>query len=248
MKAQLLVSVSLYREKFLYEDFIGSDDIFALCGSGSFSVRSGDEVFTICENEGMLFKKDTLYHRTVNEPVTLYLFRYKSDVPLFKKDYVTFSDVSRIKSTISMLDALEKGIYADDFTYRKHLFTDIVNQYSIESGNVSGCSETHDELMEMAAQQIKKCVKNKMSLCEIGKRSGLSYVQFIRRFRAYFGITPTECLKLLRIRRAKELLKETTLPVKKISDFCGFENEYYFSNYFKKNTGMSPTDFRNTTD
>ena len=32
-----------------------------------------------------------------------------------------------------------------------------------------------------------------------------------------------------------------------IVEYCGFENEYYFSNYFKKNTGMSPTDFRNTT-
>lgn len=248
MKAQLLVSVSLYREKFLYEDFIGSDDIFALCGSGSFSVRSGDEDFTICENEGMLFKKDTLYHRTVNEPVTLYLFRYKSDVTLFKKDYVTFSDVSRIKSTISMLDTLEKGIYADDFTYRKHLFTDIVNQYSIENGNVSGCSEKYDELMERAAHQIKECVKNKIPLCEIGKRSGLSYVQFIRRFRAYFGITPTEYLKLMRIRRAKDMLSETDMLIKDIAGYCGFENEYYFSNYFKKNTGMSPTDFRNTTD
>ena len=37
------------------------------------------------------------------------------------------------------------------------------------------------------------------------------------------------------------------LLIKDIAYACGFENEYYFSNFFKKHIKMSPSDFRNAT-
>jgi AraC-like DNA-binding protein len=42
----------------------------------------------------------------------------------------------------------------------------------------------------------------------------------------------------------KSLLSESKLLIKEISARCGFENEYYFSNRFKKHTGISPTEYR----
>jgi len=32
--------------------------------------------------------------------------------------------------------------------------------------------------------------------------------------------------------------------VAELAAMCGFDNEYYFSNHFKKQTGMSPTGYR----
>ena len=46
MKAQLLVSVGVYREKFQLESFIGSNDIFMLCGDGSFVVTDNGKNYT----------------------------------------------------------------------------------------------------------------------------------------------------------------------------------------------------------
>jgi AraC-like DNA-binding protein len=44
--------------------------------------------------------------------------------------------------------------------------------------------------------------------------------------------------------RAKSLLAETSLPISEISVRCGYENLFYFCNAFKKNEGMTPTEFR----
>jgi AraC-like DNA-binding protein len=49
------------------------------------------------------------------------------------------------------------------------------------------------------------------------------------------------------MQKAKELLTGSSLQIKEIANACGFENEYYFSNFFKKHIKMSPSDFRNAT-
>lgn len=60
-------------------------------------------------------------------------------------------------------------------------------------------------------------------------------------------MTPFEYTARLKIKRAEELLVNTNLAIKDISGVCGFENEYYFSNFFKKRKGVSPTKFRADT-
>jgi transcriptional regulator GlxA family with amidase domain len=84
-------------------------------------------------------------------------------------------------------------------------------------------------------------------LSDIGKKTGLSYVQFLRRFQVYTGMTPTDYVTALRLQKAKTLLVDTDMLVREVSAVCGFENEYYFSNFFKKHVKMSPSDFRNAT-
>lgn len=83
-----------------------------------------------------------------------------------------------------------------------------------------------------------------VDLAAVAQKTGLSYVQFLRRFKAFTGMTPMDYVTSLRLQRAKELLTGSTLPVKEIANVCGFENEYYFSNFFKKHTGRSPKAFR----
>ena len=48
-----------------------------------------------------------------------------------------------------------------------------------------------------------------------------------------------------KVAESKKLLKETNLKIYEISDRLGFESAFYFSKVFKKNTGMSPKDYRN---
>ena len=48
----------------------------------------------------------------------------------------------------------------------------------------------------------------------------------------------------LRITKAKELLRMTTLRSADIAYQVGYNDPHYFSSVFKKNTGMSPIEFR----
>ena len=57
-------------------------------------------------------------------------------------------------------------------------------------------------------------------------------------------MSPSDYVITLRIQKAQSMLAQTDLRIKDIALACGFENEYYFSNFFKKHTALSPTAFR----
>lgn len=238
---QLITALSVTRQKFVIESFIGTDNIFALVESGSFYMESSSGTYTVSAGEGACFRKNTLYQRKVVSPVKMYLFRYASERDIFASDHIIFSDKTRLSSTFKLLNNLDKGIFKDDFKKRRHIFNDLILQYEIEN-EISPCE---DPIIENAISLIKRSFQNKIYLDEIGKSSGLSYVQFLRRFKAYSGLTPAEYIKALRLQKAKDLLTNTELQIRQIAYSCGFENEYYFSNFFKKQTGISPTSFRN---
>lgn len=54
-------------------------------------------------------------------------------------------------------------------------------------------------------------------------------------------------IDLARLTRAKRLLQETDLPVIDIAAAVGLEDQSYFSRFFRKHTGMTPTQFRART-
>lgn len=67
-----------------------------------------------------------------------------------------------------------------------------------------------------------------------------------RRFRELVGSTPHNYLRSLRLRKAKELLVETQLPLDRIAELSGFEHPEYLSVLFKRVEGVTPGTFRNT--
>ena len=61
----------------------------------------------------------------------------------------------------------------------------------------------------------------------------------------YFGKTPTQLIQDRLILEAKKLLHLTTFSIKEIAYQLQFNDEYYFSRFFKKYTQVSPQTFRN---
>ncbi|MEZ0005732.1 AraC family transcriptional activator of pobA [Flavobacterium sp. 28YEA47A] len=64
-------------------------------------------------------------------------------------------------------------------------------------------------------------------------------------FAIYNQKTPSQIIQERIVVEAKRLLRYTDRSVKHITFELGFEDVSYFSNFFKKNTGTSPSDFRN---
>ena len=63
-------------------------------------------------------------------------------------------------------------------------------------------------------------------------------------FKKETGRTLTEHINLLRISRARRMLRETALQVQAVAQHCGIQDVNYFSNVFKKYTGKTPLQFR----
>jgi YesN/AraC family two-component response regulator len=57
------------------------------------------------------------------------------------------------------------------------------------------------------------------------------------------GVTPSEFLRDIRIAKAKELLL-IDLPVSIVAESVGYLDQFYFSKLFKKETGVSPKDYK----
>lgn len=71
-----------------------------------------------------------------------------------------------------------------------------------------------------------------------------SQSQTIRIFKKNFGMTPYEYALTRKIHVAKQLLKNTRLPIREIAPELGFTNEHYFSSFFKQHVGMTPGQYR----
>ena len=74
-------------------------------------------------------------------------------------------------------------------------------------------------------------------MCE---ESGLKYSYFCALFRSVYHKSPVKAVTAMRLRLAKELLITGRYSVSRVAEMCGYENVYYFSNVFKKETGISP--------
>lgn len=65
-----------------------------------------------------------------------------------------------------------------------------------------------------------------------------------KQFRLYVGVSPNEFQKNIRIEKAKELLRATTMSIQSISNFLGFENASYFIRCFKSLENLTPLQYR----
>lgn len=69
-----------------------------------------------------------------------------------------------------------------------------------------------------------------------------SYVSML--FKQETGKSISQYLGQLRLERAQKLLRDPTLKIYEVSQKVGYPNQYYFSVWFKKNTGLTPSDYR----
>jgi two-component system response regulator YesN len=83
-----------------------------------------------------------------------------------------------------------------------------------------------------------------LSLDEVAGQVNLSSSHFSVVFSRVMGESFSEALANIRIERAKELLRTTSLKSFEIAAQIGYNDPHYFSTVFKKHTSLSPKEFR----
>ncbi|UYQ66784.1 helix-turn-helix transcriptional regulator [Streptomyces peucetius] len=83
-----------------------------------------------------------------------------------------------------------------------------------------------------------------LDLEAIAAHAGYSRYHFVRAFKAVYGQTPGQYLTRRRVERAEEMLRTADLSVTEICGLVGFSSLGTFSARFKKQTGLSPSEYR----
>ena len=85
------------------------------------------------------------------------------------------------------------------------------------------------------------------TLAAMAREINVSVSHLNRLFRAETGLAPLRFLREARLRRAADLLRNSFLSVKEIRCRAGLWDKSAFIRDFKKNFGLTPTEYRNQT-
>ena len=106
-------------------------------------------------------------------------------------------------------------------------------------------SKQYNRVKESIRYMDENYFRHDLSIEQIAQTSSLSVSHFRKLFKEVTGETPIQYLNQLKMKRAFDLLRQTNMPVSEIAETLGFENQYYFCNFFKKHAGISPLSYRN---
>lgn len=81
----------------------------------------------------------------------------------------------------------------------------------------------------------------------IAKKLNIGYSWFRRVFKQYTGFSPTQYQLEIKLQKSKEFLVSTPMSIKEIAFILNFDSVSYFVNFFKARTGLSPSEYRDST-
>ena len=102
------------------------------------------------------------------------------------------------------------------------------------------------EEMGMARRYFQEHYNEDINIEEYALSRNMSVSYFLKKFKEVTTKSPMQYILGIRINNAVSLLESTDYNVTEISTIIGYDNPLYFSRIFKKQKGVSPSDYRKT--
>jgi signal transduction histidine kinase/DNA-binding response OmpR family regulator/ligand-binding sensor domain-containing protein len=102
-----------------------------------------------------------------------------------------------------------------------------------------------EELIKEALLIVEQNMDNsEFSVEKLASGLAFSRRQLSRKFQSITGLSPSEFIRSVRLKRAAQLLKDSHYNISEISDMVGFGSVKYFNMNFKEEFGLTPTQYR----
>ncbi len=98
-------------------------------------------------------------------------------------------------------------------------------------------------IVKEAEQLIRRTPHEHIDFAAFAESHHVSYDHFRECFRRYLGVPPYDFLLNCRLDAAKKMLREEDFSIKEIAGLCGFARPSDFARFFRKRTGLSPSEF-----
>jgi LacI family transcriptional regulator len=139
----------------------------------------------------------------------------------------------------AMLDAMMRG-------EKPHARELLVPPLGVVERRSTDLMAITDPLVAEAMQLIRRHACEGINVEELLRRLGVSRSVLQRRFQKVLERSIHDAILAERLRKVKELLTETELPLPIIARRSGFEHSEYLSTVFKQQTGKTISEYRRT--
>lgn len=179
-------------------------------------------------------------------------FDFHGELPLFSSLFLPLNQVFPLNnpSAVTLLiNQIISELYSDSsrrdeiIDYFMHI---LLLRLSEQLHTREDPIRSHPLYPQMAAMRARvyNSSEEKWTVSRMCSGLHLSPSYFQHLYKKMFRISCINDLVNARIEAAKFRLRRTNLPINMISELCGYENEVHFCRQFKKNTGLSPREYR----
>ncbi|MFC4808632.1 AraC family transcriptional regulator [Paenibacillus sp. GCM10023250] len=227
-----------------------------------FAPEEGRFVYAIQDHTGeagfgdlVICPPNTWFHRRTVSPLSFHFFHFsrKADAEadawfeeaLAHQGKIRVADAERLTSNFHYLKQLAPERDRTAQAHKQHLLNDLLRLSALERGvDANPVQAGIPAALQEAHQYMTVHAYAPLNMRSLAHSLKLTPVQLTRRFRAAYGMTPSEFVTELRLARACRLLEETTLSIDNIASRCGYENGFYLSRIFRQKRGMTPSFYR----
>ena len=117
-----------------------------------------------------------------------------------------------------------------------------------ERGLIADASASVDERVTTVVSFLEQHYQHPISMHQLSRLCGMSASSLTTKFKRLTGLTILEFKHRLQVRAACRLLKATDDKVLTVAQTTGFDDLSFFYRVFRKQMGMTPTQYRNGTD
>lgn len=228
--------------------------IYILSGSGTFRIQ--DEVCHVQENDFILMNPSRKrFSVQVGSPVHFVVFGVENLV-IEPPDASNSLNMYRYRPKKNSYDRIVNDILGE--------LTSMQTQYEyacsyylqlllIELEREGQCSfrspikEKKSKDCKFIKDYLDEHFMENLSLDVLSEQSNMNKYYLVHSFTKAFGCSPINYLNEKRIEESKRLLETTDYSIADIAIITGFSSQSYFSQAFKKNTFMTPNEYRRST-
>ena len=103
---------------------------------------------------------------------------------------------------------------------------------------------TETQKINYVKEYMQSHIHETLSVLNLAELVEMSLKRFTYLFTKVNGVSPKKYMSQIKVKKAEELLLRTDKGVLEIALDIGYHDVFYFSRFFKKHTGYSPSDFK----
>lgn len=154
---------------------------------------------------------------------------------------ITCPDASRAEQIFDSIRDMSASPTPASVMKMKSLLCDLISM-------IAQTREDGDKTFSKRSAEILKMISanysDELRVSEIARQYHLDRSYLERTFRRDTGMSIREAITSFRIKKAQSLLRDTSLSISEVAKSSGFKDRLYFSKFFHKKFGMTPSEYR----